>query len=296
MPNLTKEERAGLVGALSFNAGQAEMGDPRIVFPVPEHLRAIEAEVVLIVGDRGSGKTQLVRALEQADIRNALARYAPGLRTPAGEIEWRTVFPWGTLGPDSMALRNFVRSAGGSPDDLLTAWYAYLVRALQNRLSPGAQKALAPLFQVAGVDVASCVNALRAQSLVATAAIDALDQDLEHSGRWLFIAYDELDTAVSNDWGALGAVVRGVVSLWASYARRWRRIRPKIFLRSDFYKHHREIAGADVSKLAANRVELQWSDKNLYGALIKHTLNKRVDGDEALREHLARSVTTGLRS
>lgn len=48
----------------------------------------------------------------------------------------------------------------------------------------------------------------------------------------------------------------------ATYARRWQRIRPKLFLRTDFYQHHREIAGADVAKLAANRVELAWSDKN----------------------------------
>ncbi|WP_437982052.1 hypothetical protein [Sorangium sp. So ce117] len=126
-----------------------------------------------------------------------------------------------------------------------------------------------------------------------TASLDTLDDKLSKEDKWVFVAYDELDTLVRNDWHALGVLVRGLVSFWASYARRWRRLRPKVFLRSDFYRHHREIAGADVAKLAANRVELRWSDKNLYGALCKHILNKRDDsGHESLYEHFRGVVLT----
>src|SRR5262249_18028640 len=59
----------------------------------------------------------------------------------------------------------------------------------------------------------------------------------------------------------------------------------------DFYKHHREVAGADVAKLAGNRVELQWSNKNLYGALLKHILNKYdSSGCQPLKEHFSKTV------
>jgi hypothetical protein len=74
--------------------------------------------------------------------------------------------------------------------------------------------------------------------------------------------------------------VRGLVSFWAGYARRWRNVRAKIFLRTDFYRHHGDVVGADIAKLAANRVELSWSDKHLYAALIKHIANR---SDELLR-------------
>src|SRR5262249_52658287 len=127
----------------------------------------------------------------------------------------------------------------------------------------------------------------------ATSALDALDDTLHRTDRWLFVSYDELDTVLVNDWDALGKVVRGLVSLWAAYAKRWRRLRPKVFLRSDFYKHHREIAGADVAKLAANRVELQWSERNLYGALIKHVLNKPGRG-ETLRTFFKSAVASDV--
>jgi hypothetical protein len=86
--------------------------------------------------------------------------------------------------------------------------------------------------------------------------------------------YDELDTLYYSDWWVMGALIRGLVGFWASHGRRWSRIRPKIFLRTDFYRHHgSDVAGAEIAKLAATRVELSWSDKNLYGALIKHIAN-----------------------
>jgi hypothetical protein len=293
MPNLTKLSRAALVDCLSLNAGQAEVGDPRDIFPVAEHARALEPEVVLIVGDRGAGKTQLVRAFDDEGVRAALIRRSPRFRAPTGRAEWRTGWNLGKSGPDASSWRAFARGAGTERDAVVAAWLAYLVRLLGDQLDDASRLALADVFTVPGVDVASCVDAYRPRALAATIALDALDEKLLREGRWIFVAYDELDTLVLDDWHALGVIVRGLVSLWASYARRWQRIRPKIFLRSDFYRHHREIAGADVSKLAANRVELQWSDKNLYGALIKHILNKRDGrGEELLNEHFARVVPT----
>ncbi|MCC6558112.1 MAG: hypothetical protein IT372_34625 [Polyangiaceae bacterium] len=291
MPNLTKESRAALVASLSLNAGQADITDPRVVFPIPEHARALEPEVVLVVGDRGAGKTQLVRALEDESVRATLVRRTPGLRVPTGQAEWRTGWPLRRSGPDPAAWRSFAHAPGLGRDDVVSVWLAYLVRLLQDRLDEPSRTTVQDLLAVPGVDATSCLAAYRQIALSVTAALDALDERLAGENRWLFVAYDELDTLVLDDWHALGVIVRGLVSFWAAYARRWQRIRPKVFLRSDFYRHHREIVGADIAKLAANRVELQWSDKNLYGALIKHILNKRDgSGEERLYEHFARAV------
>jgi hypothetical protein len=146
---------------------------------------------------------------------------------------------------------------------------------------------------VRGVDARNILLAHRDAGVTATATLDALDGRLEREDAWLFVAYDELDTIVLDDWETMGTAIRGLVSFWAAYARRWKRLRPKIFLRSDFYKHHRDVAGADVAKLSGNRVELQWSDKSLYGALLKHILNLQdVSGGYPLRGYFAKAVRT----
>jgi hypothetical protein len=65
----------------------------------------------------------------------------------------------------------------------------------------------------------------------------------------------------------------GLVGFWADYARRWKRIRAKIFLRTDLFQRHATAGGADLAKLAANRAELTWSDRNLYAMLVKRLAN-----------------------
>ena len=291
MPNLSKEARVRLLDALSkIPRGFAEHAPPQMIYPISEHLRALEAEVVLIVGDRGAGKTQLKNALDTAEVRDALVRYAPGVKVPPGRVDWVVGWPLGTQGPDSRGWRDMLGASSGD-QDRSEVWGAYLLRAVRGHLSTAEQEPLRTVLDAPGADAKQVLSAMRQAGVQVTTALDALDERLAREQRWLFVAYDELDTLVMEDWEALGNAIRGLVSHWAVYARRWRRLRPKIFLRSDFYKHHREIAGADVAKLAGNRVELHWSDKNLYGALIKHLLNaEALGGATPLKDYLLRSV------
>jgi hypothetical protein len=290
--SITVEQRASLVQALGLRTGHAESTPPHLIFPIPEHLRALEAEVVLIVGDRGSGKTQLKNALDKPDVRDALIRHAPSVRVPSGSVAWLTGWPLGVNGPDSGSWRILLRDSGAA-DDHIAIWGAYLLRTVSTHLNSADRAETAATLSVRGVDARSILQAHRRAGVSTTAALDELDARLEREGRWLFVAYDELDTIVLDDWPTMAMAIRGLVSFWAAYARRWKRLRPKIFLRSDFYKHHRDVAGADVAKLAGNRVELQWSDKNLYGALLKHVLNLQdVSGGYPLRSYFAKTVRT----
>jgi len=71
--------------------------------------------------------------------------------------------------------------------------------------------------------------------------------------------------------------ISGLVAFWAEYTRRWQRIRAKIFLRTDLFRRYATEGGADLAKLAANRVELVWSDRNLYAMLLKRIANTSRD-------------------
>ncbi len=294
MANLTAERRASLVQALSLRTGHVdESTSPRIIFPVPEHLRALEAEVVLVVGDRGAGKTQLKNAFNNPDVRAALVRHAPGVRVPSGHVDWIAGWPLGTGGPDSGGWRSLLNRSPMGSDDRIAIWSAYLLRSVGQHLTAAEKDENAGVFDARAVDARAVLEAHRQAGVAVTASLDALDERLTSQNRWLFVAYDELDTIVLDDWETMGIAIRGLVSFWAAYARRWKRLRPKIFLRSDFYKHHRDIAGADVAKLAGNRVELQWSEKNLYGALLKHIINLQdATGECQLRAYFAKAVRT----
>lgn len=292
MSSLTKESRVELLRALTLRTGHAEHAGPGVIFPIPEHLRALEAEVVLVVGDRGAGKTQLRNALDDADVREALMRHAPGVRVPGGRVDWIAGWPLLSSGPDSVGWRTLLGGTS-SGDDHIAVWGAYLLRSVQRELTNNERQRVQSVLDLQGVDARGILEAYRRVGVAVTAALDALDERLAQEGRWLFVSYDELDGLVVEDWEKLGVAIRGLISFWAAYARRWRRLRPKIFLRSDFYKHHREIAGADVAKLAGNRVELSWSDRSLYGALLKHILNPPdSESAERLRKYFKKAVRT----
>ena len=82
-----------------------------------------------------------------------------------------------------------------------------------------------------------------------------------------------MDTLGGYDWQVTNSMIRGLTSFWAGYARRWVRLRAKLFVRSDLYRRSTETVGADIAKLAANRAELSWSDKNMYAMLVKRIAN-----------------------
>jgi hypothetical protein len=75
----------------------------------------------------------------------------------------------------------------------------------------------------------------------------------------------------------MSAAIRGLVAFWAEYTRRWQRIRAKVFLRTDLFQRYATEGGADLAKLAANRVELVWSDHNLHAMLLKRIANSSVE-------------------
>ena len=283
MSHLTLEQCEVLLRDLSSmgSAGRAENEDkdrfPRTYYPVPEHARVLDPDVVLVVGDRGAGKSELFRAMHTGLVP-AMSRGTSSVRlTPSNKTSWVAGFPLGTEFPDQAALRRFVDQHDHDREAVQELWFAYLARILLN-VSAGKLQGLAAIPGGALSDVFEAFRNARDDALL---SIDELDRQLVQQDRWTFVSYDELDTITGASWKAMGSVIRGLVSFWANYARRWQRVRAKVFLRTDIFRRHTEMLGADISKLAANRAELTWSDKHLYAMLLKRVANTSVD----LREY-----------
>jgi len=282
---MTGEERAALLRNLRFGQGQAEFDDPmRDFVPIEEHLRAMDPSVVLVVGDRGAGKSSLHHAMLDERLRRALARFAPEVDRIGGAAAWAQAFPLEREGPARRQWQNFAIQHEHQRSATRDLWLALLVRSLAPHLPPSLATSVRAVID-APSDPGSLFAAVRASEDAVIACIDAFDRQLEREKRWLFVSYDELDTLLDEDWGAFGRVIRGVVSLWTEFSRRWRAVRAKLFLRTDFYGRFTDVVGADIAKLAANRVELLWSDLYLFKVLLRRFASR----SDAHRRYAARA-------
>jgi hypothetical protein len=275
MAALSHDEQRTLLDALSQmgSSGRAEGEDrsqfPWTFYPVPEHLRAFDPDVVLIVGPRGAGKTELFRAGIELGLLPAVARRFPNLRLPpAKQTTFVKAYPLGRDFPDDIGLKQFAAKEQGS-EAFIELWFAYLVRTLAEIDKTN----LNELTNPPGGDANAVLQGFRSCGQAPLLALDKLDEQLEHKNSFLFVGYDELDTLGHGDWKTVNAAVQGLVGFWSSRSRRWRRIRAKVFLRTDLYYRAGVTSGADFAKLAANRADITWSDASLYGMLIKRMAN-----------------------
>ncbi|MBM3879665.1 MAG: hypothetical protein FJ387_08075 [Verrucomicrobia bacterium] len=282
MNRLSPELRNALLDGLAEmgGAGQADR-EPEQMFgtrflPVPEHLRALAPEVTLIVGERGAGKSELFRLLQQPRLLLAVVQQTPQVRvTPlAGDrTVWRTAYPSGADFPDQRGLRGYLGDPNLKPETPEEFWLAYLVRCLKQELEADDRAALRPLLSPMGGDVESVMTAFHQARSAPLLALDRVDEQLRANDRWVFVAYDELDTLGGYHWEVMGRAIRGLISFWSAYSRRWSRLRAKLFMRTDLYRRNSATLSADLPKLAANRAELAWSDRNLYALLVKRMAN-----------------------
>lgn len=294
MSRIQQEERDQLLSDLSQmgSAGRAESERPetfaKTFYPVPEHSRAFDPDVVLVLGERGSGKSELFRAAVREGLLPSIARLSGSSRLAKLDLsktQWLEGHPLGRDFPDHSGLRRFLATHNNDLQSTIDLWFAYLVRVLAKSLPAESPFGGSPFFGVRGGDVDAVVTALQGAGNQPLLAVDQLDEILQVQDRWIFVSYDELDTLGAYDWEAMARTIQGLVSFWANYSRRWTRIRAKIFLRTDLFRRHAQALGADLIKLASNRAEISWSDRNLYAMLVKRLANT----SDELRRYCAAS-------
>lgn len=236
--------------------------------PIRQHLNALREEVALIVGDRGVGKSALFKATTHDSLYEPLQKKFKDLKLPP-KVTWLVGYEGGKEFADAESRKQVFKVM----EEASQVWYAYLVRLLSQVPGYDALTAFKKLAAISTARPRDILNAFDPQNSHPAEAMDELDTKLKSEGRWLFVSYDELDTLGGFDWDAQAVGVRGLLAFWTQYARRWERIRPKIFLRSDLFRRYANVAGADLAKLAASRVELIWSRTDLLAMLTTRMLN-----------------------
>ena len=271
----------GLVG-VGERGSKAEAIPPedllRHTLPHPAHLNALDPDVLLILGGRGAGKSHLFRLLNTPHGPEALD--PEGRRTHLHTSLWAAGFAAVAEPrlPDELTLQHFAK--GRTRADIMGFWSGLLVGKLlagdtggfAKQLIAGLSENLVKAFE-RGLDRVSQWHPLVMTELESVSAtLNQLDDALAREGRYLFITYDDLDvTAV--EWDEKRALIQALLQFWLGQWRRWRRIRPKIFLRLDLFDAE-FLQFADASKLEGNKVTLRWSAYQLYALTFKAWANQ----------------------
>lgn len=265
--------------ALAPGEGQAEheSNDPaallRFFLPTPSFRRALDPNAMLVLGERGAGKTELFRVLGTGEGFAAM-----GVRSRPGET-LKLVAGFGRVlsqqsDQPSAAITHTVLAQG---DD--RAWRAFWLGMLVARLLKSGESLELPESTATALRAPARLDQWLPEVMHAEptilGALDELDAQLQRRGWTITIAYDELDRVVPT-YSGLFPAVRTLLALWLDWWRRWERLRPKIMLRNDLLES-RLLAFPDASKLNAHRVELQWQRLWLYQMAIKRMLNGPVE-------------------
>lgn len=234
------------------------------IYLPPSHHRALDPDAVVVTGMRGAGKTFWWRALQERPIRQLVSerhrRWALGQDT-----EVRIGFgvaPAPDAYPGKDVLSNLLRS-GREPR---IVWRA--VAAWQ--------------FAAGDHPIRKCRDWQERVGYVAAHAesVDRLlgdrDADLERRNTHGILLFDALDRA-ADDWDTMARLIRGLLQI-ALELRSYRRLRAKVFLRSDQTEPSVVSDFPDASKILAGRSELTWPRREIYG-LFWHCISAGIHDD-----------------
>jgi len=221
------------------------------VYAPPGHESALDPERVLVIGDRGMGKTFWTWSLVGKASRMHLNDIFPRLGLSNCDVGV------GFVGEDMAAdgaistdVFDQLQSQGFNAELI---WRVVILRAvlLNQKIVPPADT-FVKLLTWASEDIERFQIALR-----------DVDQGVSHSGRKVVVIFDALDR-LGNNWATI--TERTIALLRVGLAlRSYRGIKIKIFMRSDQAADPALFAFPDASKIFGARVDLFWERRDLFG-------------------------------
>ena len=237
---------------------------PQDVYLPRSHQKAIEPDVLLVTGERGAGKTFWWSALQDVAVRRLLAQ-ADERTTLSESTEVRVGFGVRPAPDDYPSVDSF-RSLCAKHEPR-HVWRTVLAW----QLARGTDHPLDNL--VAWEDRAGFV-AGDAEGI--DQFLQERDAEYDSKGVDFLLLFDGLDRCAEN-WPETNKMVSALLEV-ASEARSHRRLRLKVFLRSDHASDEALAAFPDASWVLATAGELTWHARELFG-LLWHYLANGAYGD-----------------
>ena len=259
-----REAIAGLPGENGDGAPPPRAAE---VYLPRSHLRAMHPDSLLVTGMRGAGKTFWWSALQEAPVRDLVGRLAdtPTSRMLREKTDVHAGFGFRPA-PDEYPGKDAISGLTRDGIEPRVVWRTVYARHLAPEVHPLRAR---PTWRERVAYVADHPEPIERLLYERDAEFDA-------QGVHFLVLFDALDRS-ADDWRDLSRNVRGLLQT-ALDLRAYRRLRVKIFLRSDQFDDRTFTDFPDASKLLASSVALNWPRHELYG-LFWHYLVNHPEGD-----------------
>ncbi|HRJ60109.1 MAG TPA: hypothetical protein PKZ97_02930 [Azospirillaceae bacterium] len=217
---------------------------------VRDHAGALDPQRVLVVGDRGTGKSYWSATLTNTEGRAHIARRYPRLGLEKTHVSLGfSDATFKTRHPDAEKLAT-LRSQYSA--DII--WRTVVLD--QSPYRPDGMPS---------EDWTKKVRWVADDEDGRSAAFEALDHRLSENGETYLAVFDALDRLAAS-WEDIRALTTGLLRL-ALDLRSLKRIKIKLFIRPDMADDGKLWAMGDASKLRHNEVKLLWKRRDLYNLL-----------------------------
>lgn len=238
------------------------------VYVVRSHLAALDPDSVVVVGDRGVGKSFWSACLNSAPARALIGQELQSRYLENLEVAWG----FSTAGTSTLGhpTKRVLRSLSAQGFDAQTVWRTVIL----HQLGKGCGLA------VPGEEWADRVTWVAASPEREEQRLHAVSQRLGEQGKRGLVVFDALDR-MGDTWDEIRALVRGLLQVSLDLLGH-PAIRVKLFMRSDMWGDERIWNFRDASKLRHGKVALQWRKVELYG-LLWHWLANHEDSSSNFR-------------
>ena len=257
-----------------------EENDSKDFLPLKSYEMLGDPNRFVIIGGRGTGKTRLFCTLQKENGFRQIIGVQKNMFYPDPDqsIFLAGYYHVGTNFPQGKVMEKLVRD---QETDLF--WQGSLIFLLLDYFKENQDviDIAKEYFTNENYDILSqlgnqrkiskWISIIRDQQEDIECFLDDIDGYLQETKAWIFLLYDSLDRICPKymDWFPF---IRSLLSFWFTHLHRWRRLKCKIFLRSDLYKSDK-LAFPDSSKLKANILVLEWDTVSLYRLLLKKMAN-----------------------
>ena len=231
---------------------------PQVYLP-RSHLKAMHPDTLLVTGMRGAGKTFWWAALQDDAVRRMVGQHTD--RVPSiDNAQVRTGFGVRPA-PDEYPSKDVLRHMLNTSVEPRIVWRTVQAWQLAPEAHPLRQQSDWSMRAIYVRDSPGEIERLFWER----------DREFEQRQAYFMILFDALDRC-ADDWKHMYRAIRGLLQT-ALEMRSYRRLRVKIFLRSDQVDESHIADFPDASKVISSAIELNWPRRELYGLLWHYLVN-----------------------